>query len=679
MPVTRWNRTQRMGKRTYWLLTISYAGQSVRISTAELDIETDDGDVTYSAGLDDITVSDGLEMFASALSPARISMSAVFPVDVAALVAVGHDLSAATAEIAEWIEGTTYESRRPVLVGRVVDPEYGAAELPVRFTIDHGAVEDTSIIPDRSARIYAGTTNTAFLSEADLEIPYPQIFGHPGQIDDDTLVTGSQAYWRCKATYHHELVVSGHRTQLDYVYLNNDTDTTPVLFAVEYVIDGLGREIGIVPDGTSQATGTTPIEGATFQPGLDATTVSSSYQPATATPARVFVLWKDPDNTEAGGIIGRDGQLLRGAGDILIYLLARTNVGADLGKVKAIAPLLNGFKLDFVLDGGTKPMEFIAANLLPILPVSIVDGPDGWYFVVWNYAATANDAIAAINEDINTGITFGEYIRYDAQNVANEFELSFALSIRTGEYQRSISLGARGLNESANADFVGFNKDRIRIHATATGNAGDGIVVTFTGPGALAVAEDAAEKTVTVTLAAAGTNTTQEVIDAINAGLTTVRAALAGGAGTAFVSGSADLGTNANGTRQTITLRLRQSIAQQSSMACSESKRRNTSTSNRTGIIRKAATSLVIYEPATAGMVLAWWSRAFCFAHRFVNAIMPADEYDWLVKGNVVALTSVRLGLSATIAHIEDIEGGDDGLIAVRFRMIEDPPRDARA
>lgn len=676
--IDRFNRSQLTGKQTYWLVTIQYAGKSIRLSTAELDIESDDGDIHYFDGIDDIAMRDSLELFNDSLSENSLSLEAMFPVDVAALTSVGHDLSSSEVEVSEWIEGTTYEARRVAMVGSISDPEYGDTNTSVRFTIVSDATADTTEVPEQSAKVSTATANPAVLADGDLELPYPLIFGHPGQIDEDSYVTGSQMVWMDKTTAHHEGVIAGGWVTARYVYLNNDDFTTPTLFAIASRVDLLGRPVSMITSQAGATPGSTPETGTAYEFGLDAAGVDASFQPAISDSVKVCVSWRDPDDLNRGGMAGDDGETMRGAGDILMYLLRQSKKGADVGKIKAIASRLNAFKLDFVIDEFTGPLEFISANLLPILPVSLVSGPAGWYLVFWNYMATSADVLSTIDEDRNPAIDFGERISYDNGKIANQFVIKYAISIRTGNYQRSVTLGSRQPSEYASADMVCQLGDRIRIYAKSSDAAGDGIAVTVTGPAPLAVAESATEKTVSIVLPASGSaSTTNDIIGIINT-LTTVRAVLTGGNGLAPISGSTALGADATGMRQSFSLSLAKAKSIQASLACGISQRRQRSASNKTGIITKRFSSLCIYDPATAGMVAAWWARAFCFATRTVEARVPADEFGWLVKGNEVALTSSRLGLSSQVALIEEIESAGTGVLAMRFRIVADPARDVR-
>jgi len=134
-------------KPLYWLLDLDFAGQTLRLATAELDIASDAGDLHFSGALHEVQYAQAMELLDSQLTQASVSIDAVLPVDVPALVARGYPLEGVSGTLALWREGTAYESRRVVLVGAVRDPEYGAADEPVSFTLEDELWQSEAVIP----------------------------------------------------------------------------------------------------------------------------------------------------------------------------------------------------------------------------------------------------------------------------------------------------------------------------------------------------------------------------------------------------------------------------------------------------------------------------------------------------------------------------------------------------
>jgi hypothetical protein len=158
--------------------------------------------------------------------------------------------------------------------------------------------------------------------------------------------------------------------------------------------------------------------------------------------AGTYVGWYDLDNPEAGGLQGEDGGLMRAAGDVLQWLLRQSGHEVDRGRFAAVRALLQGYRLDLTIDEETTPWEYVRAHILPILPVSIVAGPEGLYPVVWRFDATAADAIAHIDTGLDPQIQRMSAVTYDRTAVRNDITLRYAYAVRTGQYLGELRYGA---------------------------------------------------------------------------------------------------------------------------------------------------------------------------------------------------------------------------------------------
>ena len=676
MAARRWDRTALQGRRVYWLLDLTYAGTIHRLSTVDVDVTSDDGDLHYVGAISEATLTEGLDLLGESGEPMSVPIEALMPVDVAALSAAGHDLAIAVGELARWIEGTTWEDRKVVLVGRVADPEYGAADLPVRFSLEDLVFDDSAMVPESGASVSKMTTNAAYVSTSDLDVAYPIIIGHPGQVRAGTRTTGSIAPWRQKITYHHQVVLAGHRVQCGYVRANNDGTTTTQVFQVSHVTDRLGREIAVIVEANGVGAGVTPGTGTAYFPGLDSTAVPATFQPAVAEEVPLFIVWEDPDDLTLGGLIGEVGDLVRGAGDVIEYLLRQSSRRVDFGRIRAVKDRLNGFKLDFAIGERVSPWAFVRDNILPLLPVTVVAGPDGLYLVVFDYGATAADAVASIDEDANPSIELGQRITSDSGHVANHFTISYAHSARTSVYVEQLVMGAVDAESHATADLVCCGTEIIRIIATSPGGAGGGYTISVTSTGALTAAENTGAKTVALTFNS-GVTTSQMMVTYINNNLTAVRAVIVAGTG-AKVFDVGAIGSTATASEQTVTMSSTGGAVDLPSYFCSVSQGRHRNIVNPTGVVEKSIETRCIYDPATAAMVLSWQARALSLPWRRVDALLPEADFAWIERGNVVTITSARLSLSAKVAHVEAVETSDDGMVAVTLIMLQDPPMDNR-
>lgn len=468
MPVTRWNRAQLVGARVHWLLDLTFAGRVIRCSHEDVTVTSSKlGDLQYAGCLESFNVGLSLDLFADSASLLSVKVAGVLPVNVPKLVSEGHDLGAATGVLSQWIEGTPYEDRRIVLRGRVRDPEYAAEDEPVNFALEDNLYDDQGLIPDVSAAVTFDTWGDddgsgyfyyTTLGASEKGLAYPVVFGNPGKVSlalsDSGWITGSQGVWVWHGNYVSGigysglwLLIAGHRVTAEFVYMNTPDFTSGERFLVKHRSDGLGREIAYIdwrvtdppaPDAFGPVADSVGNYYALGAPALDA-----SFQPDNGDENPVFVGWLDPINQDGGGMKGANGETVRGAGDVLEAVLNFSSMKIDRPRIAAVKSLLNRFKIDAVIEAGVKPWDWIRANLLPILPVSVLKGPDGVYFVVWRYDATSADAVGHIDADVDAAIEVSETIKYDTSKILNSFSLKYALSLRTGNYYGAATLGAK--------------------------------------------------------------------------------------------------------------------------------------------------------------------------------------------------------------------------------------------
>jgi hypothetical protein len=464
------------GRSIHWLLTIEWAGLTIRLSDDQLDIVTADGSsLQYDAGLDTVEVSEAVSTLGDSVGQLSIPIEFLPPPgqSIAERIAAGDDFSSARGELARWVEGTTYEERRVVLSGRLSDPEYGADDEPVSTSLEEVLYEDTAVIPAATLATSSTTWPHAdSLSDAWIGATYPIIIGRPGTVDTDIgpqgWIPGAPALWvdhradfhTARIGYHPAissgliLVVAGHHVGATRVHLNTDQDTTGIRAFVYNGFDQLGQPIAFVPwYAEITSTGTDPYEydiagsytdenvdsdGITAY-GLGSVDIDDSYQ-AAEQPA-VYVGWYDP-LTGAGGV--EAGGMVREAGEVLEYLLGLSSLAVDRGRLAAAKPMLSRYLLDGCISARVSPWDVIRDEILPLLPVSLVSGPAGLYPVVWRYDARPEDATHILDADADPAVERSGRIVYDSSDRANRVEVAYAYSYRRSVYAGSIRLGAVG-------------------------------------------------------------------------------------------------------------------------------------------------------------------------------------------------------------------------------------------
>lgn len=610
-------------KPLYWLLDLDFAGQRLRLATAELDIASDDGDLHYEGTLQEVEYAQSMELLDAQLTQASVSIDAILPADVPSLVARGYPLEGVSGTLSLWREGTAYEARRVVLVGAVRDPEYGAADEPVSFTLEDELWQSEAQIPapgldvsedtwpDSWTATYPGDQGVgsdfdefiSSLTPEDVGLAYPVIFGYPGRTrgladpaHEGSIAVhisrdiGTQLGTGYEGPY---AVIAGHRVRADTVYAYTESASNETWnyhkssftggledngFAVEHWTDALGTTVAVVVGHATGDTGGGPttVNGEVIST-LGANQVRNEVDDASYRDAGdgnggtmyvpLYIGWYDRTrDDEGGGMIGDDGELIRGAGDVLTYLLRQTGLPVDAGRCAAAASLLNGYKIDCAIDARVKVWEWLQSNLLPLLPVSICTGAAGLYPVVWRYDATANDAKFRLDADADPTIIRASRVKVDSSKVANRFRLNFCVNRRTGA-----AMQFRGLDAS---------------------------------------------------------------FDQANASV-------------------------------------------RGSYICGVSQARYRTTRD-SGIRDDEMTTSIIWDVATADAILDVRARAYALARRTVDYVISGEEYDALEVGDIVTLTHAEIGVSDSVCLVRELQVDASGSVGVSLLLLEDPARDMR-
>ena len=667
MPRYAWTTADLAGARLVWILDLSWAGQVIRVATEPIAVSSEDGVLQYTGGLGEVTVREGFDLFEDTAQGSESSLEVLLPINVPALVAQGYDLATAAGELSQLRVGDTWENRRVVLSGRVVDPDHGRAEEPVRFTLRATLWEDTAQIPDATAVVTEGSwysatyggQQTARLSESDVGQVYPIIIGRPGYAPQqvDGWVSGSRAVWANKGLLRHALIIAGHPVEATSVWVNMDDRPDGNSFTVSTTTDSRGRIVSVISD-SSVASGADPRGPYS---GLEESAAPDAFAPAVANTAPFFVGWRD-----GGGLIGSDGRAIRGAGTVLEWALEQTTMPVDLWRVREITPALNKFLIDTAIEDFTSPMEWIRAHLLPILPISLAAGPNGVYPILWRYDATAADAVLTIDADADPRIEVGR-VSSDSQQIRNTFSLRYQWAARPEVYTAIAKIGPDYISEPGYARGRLYKRENtgayLDLRATSAGAAG---AITWT------------------LTAGAGPNT----VDGVGS------VALEHLSGTTLLS---DLATDINSTSALITAELvgtdatvgGSSYATSGSLVWEDASTRadyycaasvsRLRTPTDSGVRPEALESVVVYDEPTAFAILGWRARAFAFAQRTVPIVMPESVGGILDRGSVVVVNDTSQGITSAVAIVTEVERGSDGLIGLRCRIIEDPLRDPRS
>jgi hypothetical protein len=667
-----------------WLLELTFAGRVWRYASEDVTVGSDDGDLDYSGDLEIDPVREDMDLFSIAISGLEVPVTFTHLPGMAGLVAKGHDPASATGELSQWIEGSAYEARRVVLRGRLTDPEWGEDFLV--GTLTQASWDDRGRMPDPAAEVNADTTDTTNVSSSDAPLAYPLVFGRPGNdaVTRQGYYGGTPALWLDKTEQNPVVVIAGHRVQATQVYLVHDDDTVGRRYVVTHTTDRLGRTIATVQAGTG---GGTTLDHLAVHPneeyndGLVAGPASFIPDDVNTT-LNLFVAWRDETDSTLGALAGDDGALLRGGGDLLLYVLRNySSLPVDYGRTAAALPQLNAFLFDGYIDDGCVPWDWLSTNILPLLPCSVVRGPDGLFPIVWNPDARECDAVAVLDEDLGD-FEFGDRVTSDAGNVTNDFTLRYGYNARTQTYAHTARLGATYVAPTARAVatlIVPGALARIPVWAKAGGTEGAAIEIVYnddgTDPPTLTEVPTLRQVVINFKgLLTGNTATFAQITSTIRASSTLI---------TCAASTVSDLFEGASSapdpTQYSPVYTRLLDDGTKPHHACFVSKARYADPANGLdGVFPEELETRYITDKATAEAVLGWRARAHAFAIRRVEGIGPFSRFGHLQCGDDVVVNCSRLGLGRRMAVIESVETSTDGDVAFSLVMVENSARDSR-
>jgi hypothetical protein len=466
------------GARILWLLTVQWAGHTIRIADDEVDVQTDAGDwLHYEDGLGTLAVEEEITLGGDAGGLLSVPLEVAFPalVNVPLLVARGHRLSTARGELARWVEGTPWESRRRVVVGRFVKPSYRGAGAPIRTSLDESLFADQSVTHALTQRVIgANWEHIDTVPIAQLGEYYPIVIGRPGFVSTDIAssgwITGSGGTWidarniAVSGSNFAELrvLIAGHHVQAGSVYVNADDYTAGARVRVYNGFDDQGAAVawlswfaasiapGAPEDDYDSGTYTYSFASGPIY-GLGAAVLPFNLY----TESRLYIGWRDEDDLSAGGLVV-GGALVRAAGPVLSYLLGMCASGVDRGAMAAVGPLLSRFNFDGVIDSSARVWDILKREILPLLPVSLASGPSGYFVHVWRLDATRADATLFIDTASDPDIELLGDIEEEDEDQVNRIVIRYAFSYRTQTYTAEIVLGAAGDMPSEDASGSSF-------------------------------------------------------------------------------------------------------------------------------------------------------------------------------------------------------------------------------
>lgn len=467
-----------------WLVTIEAGGTPIRLASRTVSIadEVTGATYVYAPGVASVSLSEEMGEPGQDSPEVSVAVTILEPTDAAVLARRGQGIALRVAEVALWVDGTDWARREVKVTGTVENPEWGLPGEPISFTIAARLWEDLTEIPGPTYRIDGYTwANASTLTSEHLGRPYPIIIGRPGLVattveatgmvegsrgvwaEHDPLYTSSNAYG--SAANGFIVIVAGHHVNVaengtfgGRVYIRDRDGQNAVRVRVRNGYDALGQPIAWLPwwstyggaapadqfvdDGVTTWFWSTTDTDSVITYGIGHATVNNAY--VTEDQQSPFIIWLD--DIDGGGGLEWQGRMLENAADVVAWAVSQTGQNVDLASFAALRTALEPFAVAAVIEGGsggerTRIWEWLKANVLPMLPISLAIGPRGVYPILWRWGAGAADAEMHLDLDLDPSIGLATGVRLDTGSVRNRFVAKYARNLRTGEYAGTLTLG----------------------------------------------------------------------------------------------------------------------------------------------------------------------------------------------------------------------------------------------
>ena len=406
-----WTRQDLQNASLWWIASLSVGGRTYRWAESPLVVASDSGSLAIGGGLQGAQVSQTAPWLG--LQPetrqATLDLSPSLGANPAALLSARYMLDGSAIEVALWRAGDAWEERQVLLSGFVTGYDWGGPDEVLSIEGTESALQDRGMIPDPGA-VVTSTTWPASAASA-VGLFYPTILGAPGS--DGTLgavalvveVTAGAAV---------TLLVAGHPVSATSCTVSDGTTSAVLTIATQ--ADGLGRLVSTV-----DLTGS-----GLFDPAL-------TYQTA----------W---DQGGAGLLSISGNAAAIGAGSVLEAVLALSTLPVDRGSLASARDFLDAYRVGAFVQQQLSPLDWVTKAILPLLPVAVLTGPDGWRVVPIPMAPTDADCVATLY----AGDGYTQVVRLDRaqragfDDVANEIEVKYSLDLATNASSKSARMSGAG-------------------------------------------------------------------------------------------------------------------------------------------------------------------------------------------------------------------------------------------
>ena len=432
------------------LLTLEYAGRTWRHSSRPVDI-TDGATVHHYRG--GLAASDVyLEApFLATVDASTMPVDVLATEDLAALVAQGHILADMRGEVALYREGDDFSMRDRKVDGRAEVESGGYLGRPLRLTtVGDSPVSQPGVWPppDQALKYETWSNSGAVVRSYDEDVEgavYPQVLGQAGSV----VVSGTRANVAATPVYSVSLDAGGvlwdglmrytpWGNVESWAGLGPPRGTFGLVSAGMLYPGPPGAHQGEIFIGHDDGTGMVWKAAWLYYAYdlLGQIVTLARLQDAISdwgsiTPGRSYYAAITPP---CSGIARRDWRGgLEGAGEICRWALEQSAIRIDWRRTGAVLPRLDRYRIAGFWDQSCDSWGWVCDNVLPLLPVTWVAGPDGLYPVAWRLEATADSADLELTDGIDCTIE-GEPKTEGTDDVRSRHVLDYAHSLHTSTY-----------------------------------------------------------------------------------------------------------------------------------------------------------------------------------------------------------------------------------------------------
>lgn len=397
------------------MIVLDLGGRVIRVSDVACTVYDGADTLLFSPGAPEFTGADRFEIGSAGEEEASIELS--FYASKAEHTMLSQlDPTAWIVEVSLWREGTAWAERRILARGPMDNVSFGNFAEPITGIVEERFSDDRALLPNDAAKVTETTWPAPVVLPAVGQPAtgsvYPVVFGGPGlplPTDDFGDLYGWPAF----------------AVSFD---ANGDNSATPcTVLLADGLLSGIGAasiELVNLSLDPSESTTITPAAGVDGQ-GRVVTVVDVA---AVDLPiAAGDELWCIAQQT-----VG-----LRGAGDIIRWVLQQSSLRVDFPSLDETLTTLNLFQFDGVINSQVSPYQFLIDEVLPLLPITLTRTSGGLSLRLWPWRATASDVKATIGPTYACGRT-STVDWSSVYEVKSAFQFDYAYDLRAGEYRRSL-------------------------------------------------------------------------------------------------------------------------------------------------------------------------------------------------------------------------------------------------